>query len=347
MMTPTAKRAQPDLQRGGCRGRAGAAPGAPCVWSRRSRPWRARAGDAHPVLALPATEERAGWASVGSGRPPPGRPPDRPVFRRVRPSGPTRSSMTRLWSRQRGPFVCVFNRTGRPASWPAAIAASWPGAPAAAPPRSSQSDREVLACPRCDENPPGGVRRLRTPAYEDAAGRGEPAARGAGGAAADRSGRGRGTRDRPDVPTAPVLIGTEAVLHRVRRASAVVFLDVDLHLLASRLSAPPTRPWPCLIRPSRLVGARHSALPRPGSWSRHGRRTIRCSRRLLGRPGSGVGRRGGDPPGRGLPPFRIGRLSGPGARPTPSFGQPPGPRRLGLGLADGRRLLRAPDTQPC
>ena len=39
------------------------------------------------------------------------------------------------------------------------------------------------------------------------------------------------------MPAAPVLIGTEAVLHRVRRAAAVVFLDIDLHLLAPRLSA--------------------------------------------------------------------------------------------------------------
>ena len=42
---------------------------------------------------------------------------------------------------------------------------------------------------------------------------------------------------RRPVPDAPVLVGTEAVLHRVRRAAAVVFLDLDQHLLAPRFTA--------------------------------------------------------------------------------------------------------------
>jgi len=41
----------------------------------------------------------------------------------------------------------------------------------------------------------------------------------------------------PPVPPTPVLVGTEAVLHRVRRAAAVVFLDFDQHLLAPRFTA--------------------------------------------------------------------------------------------------------------
>jgi primosomal protein N' (replication factor Y) len=51
-------------------------------------------------------------------------------------------------------------------------------------------------------------------------------------------------------------MGTEAVLHRVRRASAVVFLDIDLHLLAPRFSAT-DETVALLARASRLVGPRH------------------------------------------------------------------------------------------
>ncbi|MFZ0251897.1 MAG: hypothetical protein WAL61_18285, partial [Acidimicrobiales bacterium] len=62
---------------------------------------------------------------------------------------------------------------------------------------------------------------------------------------------------------APVLIGTEAVLHRVRRAAAVTFLDIDLHLLAPRLSAT-EETLALFVRAARLVGARGAGAP----WAR-------------------------------------------------------------------------------
>jgi primosomal protein N' (replication factor Y) len=62
--------------------------------------------------------------------------------------------------------------------------------------------------------------------------------------------------DGNDGTKAPVLMGTEAVLHRVRRASAVVFLDIDLHLLAPRFSAT-DETLALLARAARLVGPRH------------------------------------------------------------------------------------------
>jgi primosomal protein N' (replication factor Y) len=52
-----------------------------------------------------------------------------------------------------------------------------------------------------------------------------------------------------------VLVGTEAALHRVRRAAAVSFLDIDLHLLAPRLSATEDT-LSLLVRAGRLVGPR-------------------------------------------------------------------------------------------
>jgi primosomal protein N' (replication factor Y) len=43
--------------------------------------------------------------------------------------------------------------------------------------------------------------------------------------------------DDPGPPTAAVVVGTEAVLHRVERADAVAFVDFDAELLAPRLRA--------------------------------------------------------------------------------------------------------------
>jgi primosomal protein N' (replication factor Y) len=65
------------------------------------------------------------------------------------------------------------------------------------------------------------------------------------------------------VPPDPVLIGTEAVLHRVRRAAAVAFLDIDLHLLAPRLSAT-EETLALFVRAARLVAPRGSGAP----WAR-------------------------------------------------------------------------------
>jgi primosomal protein N' (replication factor Y) len=57
------------------------------------------------------------------------------------------------------------------------------------------------------------------------------------------------------IPDAGVLVGTEAVLHRVRSAAMVAFLDFDMHLLASRLGAG-EESLALLARAGRLVGAR-------------------------------------------------------------------------------------------
>jgi primosomal protein N' (replication factor Y) len=54
---------------------------------------------------------------------------------------------------------------------------------------------------------------------------------------------------------APVLVGTEAVLHRIRGAGTVVFLDFDQELLAPRFRAS-EQALALLARASRLVGGR-------------------------------------------------------------------------------------------
>ena len=167
---------------------------------------------------------------------------------------------------ERGPLVCVYNRTGgarllacRHCGELARCARC--GAAAALP-----RGEEVLRCPRCDETRPvvceacgrlrmktlrAGVSRLRE---ELAALLGSEVGEVAGPRAAGVE---------PAGPKAPVLIGTEAVLHRVRRAAAVAFLDIDLHLLAPRLSAT-EETMALFVRAARLVGARGAGEP----WAR-------------------------------------------------------------------------------
>jgi primosomal protein N' (replication factor Y) len=54
---------------------------------------------------------------------------------------------------------------------------------------------------------------------------------------------------------ARLVVGTEAALHRVRRADTVAFLDIDQHLLAPRFAAG-EEAFALLARASRLVGTR-------------------------------------------------------------------------------------------
>ncbi|MEJ7765420.1 MAG: hypothetical protein WKF86_07980 [Acidimicrobiales bacterium] len=58
-----------------------------------------------------------------------------------------------------------------------------------------------------------------------------------------------------DLPASDVLIGTEAVLHRVRRADAICFVELDQELLAPRVGAA-EQALALLARAARLVGAR-------------------------------------------------------------------------------------------
>ena len=63
------------------------------------------------------------------------------------------------------------------------------------------------------------------------------------------------TAETKELPAAHVLVGTEAVLHRVGRADVVVFLEFDQELLASRYRAAEDA-LVLLARASRIVGGR-------------------------------------------------------------------------------------------
>ncbi len=148
------------------------------------------------------------------------------------------------------------------------------------------------------------------------------------------------TGSEPGEGDARVVVGTEAVLHRVRSAAMVVFLDFDLHLLAPRMSAT-EEALGLLARSGRLVGGR----------SARGAGIVVVQTRIaghevleaatLGNPGPLIERELGLRRELSLPPFgALGELSGPGAGEL--FGS------LGLDgspLGGDRWLVRARDHQ--
>lgn len=151
-------------------------------------------------------------------------------------------------------LVCVLNRTGRARLLACTACGALARCERCARPLAQDGDE--LACPGCGTRRPpvcaacgaarlkvlrAGVARVRE---ELEALLGVPVAEVAGPAAPG-----------PAAPSAPVLVGTEAVFHRVRRAAAVVFLDFDQHLLAPRFAAA-EEALALLARAGRLVGGR-------------------------------------------------------------------------------------------
>jgi primosomal protein N' (replication factor Y) len=248
---------------------------------------------------------------------------------------------------ERGPLVCVFNRTGR-----ALLLACAHCGQLAQCTKCSAAVRQVegrLRCPRCHEERPTvcaacgrlrmktlrtGVTRLR----EELAALLHTDVAEVSGAA---------SRADDAIPAEPVLIGTEAVLHRIRRAAAVAYLDIDLHLLAPRFSAA-DETMALLIRSSRAVGARHQG----PAWARVLVQTRVPSHPLLaalvqGDPSAAMAEEEEIRRTSGLPPFSaLAALSGPLAEDyaTALEAASEGSDVSLSDLPDGRRLVRAPDA---
>ena len=173
--------------------------------------------------------------------------------------------------------LCVLNRTGRARLLACAACGELVrcercgGAMAQAVAAGEATGR--LACRRCGDERPElcascgslrlrvlrvGISRVReeiealagVPVAEVSAATGEVAGTGQCGAGGEP-----GTLER-----APVVVGTEAVLHRLRRADAVCFLDVDAELLAPRLRAA-EQTLALLGRAARVVGAGGGGAP--------------------------------------------------------------------------------------
>lgn len=219
--------------------------GAPCLWVTPA-PTLDLLVAAGPPHRLPLPAERGGWA-----------PLDVVDRRDDDPRLGLWSERLTLAVRDAGRVVCVLNRTGRArllacAACRAVARCERCGAAVAQP--ASDDPLPPLVCRRCGQARPPvcqdchstRLRRLRTGvtrAREELAalaGRpvGEVTATGASGA------------------DAPVLIGTEAVLHRAELTGAVdvvAFVDFDQELLAPRLRAG-EEALALLARASRLVG---------------------------------------------------------------------------------------------
>lgn len=165
--------------------------------------------------------------------------------------------------------VCVLNRTGRARLLACAAcgelarcevcegALSQPGRPKPAPGPATQTGRDEsgLVCRRCGHQRPAlcaacGSQRLKVLRAGVSRVREELEA-----LAGTPVGEVTGASSAAEVPEAAVLVGTEAVLHRVPRAGAVVFLDLDQELLAPRYQAGEAT-MALLSRAARLVGGR-------------------------------------------------------------------------------------------
>jgi primosomal protein N' (replication factor Y) len=241
--------------------------GIPCIVTSPCPSTVVRAGRAEHTL--PVAAERAGWSAV-----------ERVDRRGADPrTGMFSEEFVRLAHAvlddpegvaRRGPLVCFYDRTGRARLLACAHCGELARCTTCG--AAVAQDGTRLRCPRCGSERPvvcpacgklrmktlrAGVSRLRE---ELAALLGIEVGEVSGpsvprSVAASSAGDG--------IPATPVLVGTEAVLHRVRRAAAVVFLDIDLHLLAPRFSAT-DETLALLVRASRMVGPRHSG----PAWAR-------------------------------------------------------------------------------
>lgn len=284
---------------------------------------------AGPLLAPSRADERAGWPVLDVAD----RRQEDPVS-----AGLYSDALVRLL-RGGGRVVCVLNRTGRSRLLACARCgelARCDRCQAAV----AQLDPGVLRCGRCGaERPPlclaCGATRLKNVRAGVTRAREELSAL-AGEEVAEVTASTAGA----DLPEARVYVGTEAVLHQVRSADAVAFLDFDQELLAPRYRAA-EQALALIARAARLVGGRrgggrvlvqtripehevvqaalHADPSRVAAAERERRELLR------------------------FPPYAaLAAVSGPAAGAfVDAFGHPLGVEVLGP--TDGRWLLRAPD----
>lgn len=150
----------------------------------------------------------------------------------------------------------------------------------------------------------------------------------------------------PGTPREPVVVGTEAVLHRLGRAAAVVFLDIDSELLATTYQAH-ERALALLCRAARLVGGRLDP-DRSGPGRLVVQTRLAAHEVLDAALHADPGRLAtAEEPLRrrlGLPPFSsLARVSGPGAGELIESLRSGGAGIEAMHGADQRWLVRAPD----
>ena len=250
------------------------------------------------------------------------------------------------------PALCVLDRTGRVrllacGACGEIVRCAGCRAPLGQHARPEQGSAAVLECPTCRAGVPAicpscgstRLRALRVGASRAA----EELAALTGREVLEVSGRpGAGE---PGAGPRGLVVGTQAVLHRVRSASVVVFLDVDQELLAPRFRAA-EQALALLARAARVVGA---APPRPdGPRPRVVVQTrLPDSEVLAAAAAADPGLLSGPERARrealGLPPTRaLASLTGDGAEELAAALRRSGAPGIEIGArADGRRLVRA------
>jgi primosomal protein N' (replication factor Y) len=193
-----------------------------------------------PLVTPARTDERAGWPVVD-------------VIDRRRDDPRTGMFSARLVTALRGEgrVVCVLNRTGRARLLACAACGELARCEVCA--AAVEQVDEGLRCRRCGTERPAvcaacGSTRLKT--LRAGVSRVREELEALAGAPV-----GEVSATSTDVPDTRVLVGTEAVLHRIPRADVVAFLDLDQELLAPRYRAA-EQALALLARAARLVGGR-------------------------------------------------------------------------------------------
>jgi primosomal protein N' (replication factor Y) len=232
---------------------------------------------AAPIVDLPAAAERVSTGARRSGW-----APLTVIDRRGEDSGRSGLYSSRLVeavrevARDGGRVVCVLNRTGRARLLACRSCGSVAECEVCGTAVHSD-DRGRLVCASCATMRPAvcmecgstalatlklGVTRAREelealarePVVAVTAA-GSPTSSGSSGSAASSGSPVGGPEDEPHDGAARILIGTEAVLHRVGAADLVAFLDLDQELLAPRYRAA-EEALALIVLANRLVGGR-------------------------------------------------------------------------------------------
>lgn len=296
------------------------------------------------LVTLPRDEERAGWASL--------------VVLDRREDDPRSGLYSEgLATLVRGahaedpsrPVVCVLNRTGRARLFACGACGELARCEACGAALAEAAPAGTgLACPSCGAGRPRicaacGSTRLKVLRVGTARAAEELAGL-TGLEVAEVSGPRRTGDAQP--PPVPVLVGTEAVLHRATTASLVVFLDLDQELLAPRLNAS-VHALALLAMASRLVGGRRRTRPGPGRVAVQTRlpdhEVVRSA--LHGDPGILLDAELARRSALGLPPARaVALVTGEGVEDVRSALAAAGHGLETARTGEDRLLVRAPDA---
>jgi primosomal protein N' (replication factor Y) len=194
------------------------------------------------LLAPSRVDERAGWAPLE-------------VIDRRRDDPRTGLYSPRLVGllKSGGRIVCVLNRKGRARLLACAVCGELARCETCGAAVSQSASQAELVCPRCGTTRPvvcASCGSLRLKALRVGVSRVREELEALVGMPV-----GEVTAETGELPATPILVGTEAVLHRAPAADGVAFLDFDQELLVARFRAA-EEALALLARASRLVGGR-------------------------------------------------------------------------------------------